>query len=49
MATSLDGFVASPDGSVDWILTDVELGSEYGFESFLEQVDTLLMGRTTYE
>lgn len=49
MATSIDGFVASPDGSVDWLLTDVEIGSEHGFESFVKTVDTLLMGRTTYE
>lgn len=49
MATSIDGFVASPDGGVDWILTDVELESEYGFESFVKTVDTLLMGRASYE
>jgi hypothetical protein len=35
MAASIDGFIASGDGTVDWIDTDVELGDDYSFASFL--------------
>lgn len=49
MATSLDGFIARADGSVDWIDTETELEEEFRFETFLASVDTLLMGRKSYE
>ena len=33
MASSIDGFLASSDGSVDWIDTDVDIGDcEHKFE-----------------
>ncbi|HYE80232.1 MAG TPA: dihydrofolate reductase family protein [bacterium] len=45
VATSLDGFVARPDGSIDWLFTE----GEYGFAEWLASVDTVLQGRKTYE
>lgn len=45
IATSLDGCSASKDGSVDWLFTD----SDYGTNALLKSVDTILMGRKTYE
>jgi dihydrofolate reductase len=45
IATSLDGFIASKDGSVDWLFTD----SDYGTTAFMKSIDTILMGRKTYE
>lgn len=45
VATSLDGFVARDDGAVDWLFTE----GDFGFDAFLASVDTVLMGRTTYE
>jgi len=45
VATSLDGFVARSDGAVDWLFTD----GDYGFDSFMESIDTVLMGRRTYD
>ena len=45
IATSLDGFVAEPDSSVDWLFTD----GDYGYTSFFESVEALIMGRRTYE
>jgi len=44
---SLDGFLARPDGSVDW-LKPFE-GGEHGFTAFFQSVDTLVVGRKTYE
>jgi dihydrofolate reductase len=49
IAPSLDGYIARRDGSIDW-LRKYETGEEdYGYNEFLKSVDTLLMGRKTYE
>jgi dihydrofolate reductase len=47
VATSLDGFIADRDGSVDWLAPyDARL---YGYDSFLNEVGVLIMGRRTFE
>lgn len=50
VATSLDGFIARPDGELDWLesIEQVE-GEDFGFAEFIESIDVLVMGRTTYE
>lgn len=49
IATSLDGYIARPDGAIDW-LARVELPDEdYGFVAFYASVDALVMGRATYD
>ncbi len=45
IATSLDGFIASKDGSVDW-LPQV---AESGYDVFYKSIDTVIMGKTTYD
>lgn len=45
VAASLDGFIARPDGSYDWIPEDPAID----FQAFFQQIDTVLMGRGTYE
>jgi dihydrofolate reductase len=45
VAASLDGFIAAPDGAVDWIPHD----PEFDFAALYSQFDTLLMGRRTFE
>jgi dihydrofolate reductase len=50
MATSIDGFIARPDGGVDWLGDpDNESTEDYGFVKFFETVDVLVMGSHTYE
>lgn len=50
IATTLDGFIARPDGSIDWLekMPNPE-GTDYGYSDFIASVDTVLMGRATYE
>lgn len=50
IASSLDGFVAKEDGSIDW-LADIpnEKQSDYGFSQFLLGIDAIVMGRNTFE
>lgn len=49
IAISLDGFIARPDGAIDWLSVVERPGQDYGFRAFYDTVDTLVMGRKTYE
>jgi len=49
VAASLDGFIATPDGGIDW-LKPFEGGAEdYGYGEFYASVEAVLLGRKTYE
>ncbi|WP_413160019.1 dihydrofolate reductase family protein [Capilliphycus salinus ALCB114379] len=50
IATSLDGFIATKDGGLDWLfdIPNPE-GSDYGFTEFISGMDALVMGRNTFE
>lgn len=45
IATSLDGFIARPDGGIDWLFSD----ADYGYRAFFGTIDTVVMGRRTHE
>ncbi|MCW1913767.1 dihydrofolate reductase family protein [Luteolibacter sp. GHJ8] len=47
-ASSLDGFIATPENSLDWLFqfTDVD---ESHYQNFLAEVGAIAMGSTTYE
>jgi len=47
MAISLDGMVADADGGVEWLNRWEDV--DYGTADFMAEVDTLIMGRTTYD
>jgi dihydrofolate reductase len=50
IATSLDGFIARPDGALDWLLgAPGNSGDDYGYKDFIATVDVIIMGRATYE
>jgi len=49
IATSLDGFIARTDGSLDWLEELDDLDNDYGFEEFISKIDALVMGRNTFE
>ena len=45
VAASLDGYIAGPRGEVDWIVSDPAID----FAALYEAIDTVLLGRHTYE
>jgi dihydrofolate reductase len=47
VAMSLDGKIARPDGSFDWL--EPYPPQEFGIEAFAASVDAVVMGRATYE
>lgn len=51
IATSLDGYIARPDGSIDWLesASNDSDGVDFGYKEFMESVDALIMGRNTFE
>ena len=48
IAASLDGHIATGDHGMDWLF-GVEGEGDNGFAKFYDTVDTVLMGRTTYD
>ena len=51
IATSLDGFIARANGDLDW-LTGAQSASteeDYGYQEFMDTVDTIVVGRNTFE
>ena len=49
IATSLDGYIAREDGSLDWLASLPDTGEDHGYEALMKAVDGLVMGRHTYE
>jgi dihydrofolate reductase len=47
IAVSLDGYVATPDGGVEWL--DAYQAEDFGYDEFFTTIDTIVMGRSTYE
>jgi dihydrofolate reductase len=45
VATSLDGFIAGPNGEYDWIVMDPAID----FKALYREFDTAVMGRKTYQ
>ena len=47
VGTSLDGFLARPDGALDFLPAGG--GEDHGYNEFMAGVDALVIGRNTYE
>jgi dihydrofolate reductase len=47
VGTSVDGFIARPNGGLDWLPPGG--GEEHGYEAFMASVDALVIGRNTFE
>jgi len=48
IATSADGYIARPDGDVEW-LNRRPRTVDYGMRAFYPTIDTILWGRKTYD
>ena len=48
LAVSADGYIARPDGDVEWLNRRARSG-DYGMGAFYRSIDTILMGRKTYD
>lgn len=50
IATSLDGFIATTDENLDWLMEqpDLNLG-EHDYRDFIKTIGTVVMGRATYD
>jgi dihydrofolate reductase len=49
IAASLDGYIAHSDGDIDWLDSVARPDEDYGYAAFIETIDTVIMGRKTYE
>ena len=49
IAMSLDGYIAKPDGDLGFLSTVEQEGEDYGYADFVKTVDTVIVGRKTYD
>jgi dihydrofolate reductase len=50
VGVSLDGFIARPNGDLDWLMGEGGGDSgEYGYNEFIAGIDAIVMGRRTFE
>jgi dihydrofolate reductase len=49
LACSLDGYIATREGTLDWLDAAVGPGEDYGYDAFIADIDALAMGRGTYD
>ncbi|MFS0782706.1 dihydrofolate reductase family protein [Bacillus sp. 1P06AnD] len=48
IGTSIDGYIANEDGTLEW-LESTEVEGDNGYNSLLERIDTVVMGKGTYD
>ena len=49
-ATTLDGYIADPDDSLDWLMRqDQDENGPLGYDEFIKDIGAIVMGSTTYE
>jgi dihydrofolate reductase len=49
IATSLDGYIAKPNDDLSFLSLVEKKGEDYGYQDFIKTVDTIIMGRKTYD
>ncbi len=49
IATSLDGYIAKPNDDLDFLSLVAREGEDYGYGDFIKTVDTVILGRKTYD
>ncbi|MCB8995116.1 MAG: dihydrofolate reductase [Bacteroidales bacterium] len=49
IAMSLDGYIADQNDGLDFLSRVEQEGEDYGYQAFIDSVDTVIIGRKTYE
>lgn len=49
IATSLDGYIAKPNDDLNFLKLVEKKGEDYGYTEFTSNIDTLIIGRKTYD
>lgn len=49
IATTLDGYIAGPGDDISFLDRAQLPGEDYGYKAFYDKVDTVVVGRKTYE
>lgn len=49
IAMSLDGYIAKPDDDLSFLKLVEKAGEDYGYGEFTDTIDTLIIGRRTYD
>jgi len=49
VASSLDGYIATAGGGIEWLRPFEQGGEDYGYADFYASIDCVLLGRHTYE
>jgi len=49
VAASLDGYIATSNGGIEWLSAFEGKGEDYGYAAFYASIDAVLLGRRTYE
>lgn len=49
IASSLDGYIAKPNDDLSFLSIAQKPGEDYGYNLFLQSIDTVILGRKTYD
>jgi dihydrofolate reductase len=49
IAMSLDGYIATPDDDLGFLSVVEKEGEDYGYSEFIKTIDTVILGRKTYD
>jgi dihydrofolate reductase len=49
IATSLDGYIAAPNDDLSFLDAVAKEGEDYGYGEFIQTIDTVIIGRKTYD
>jgi dihydrofolate reductase len=49
IAASLDGYIAKPNDDLGFLKLVEKKGEDYGYTAFMDTVDTIILGRKTYD
>ena len=49
IAVSIDGYIAGPEDNLDFLSIVESPPEDYGYSNFVSTIDTVVMGRKTYD